>query len=126
MEPKTLAEQLDQPAHYPPGIESPALVIRSGTPADAYALERLAQLDSAPVPTGRVLLAERGDVAVAAIAIDSGSVVADPFRPTAGIAAMLAMQRRELIGTPAARRPWHLGIGRGHGEAKTGFASVGA
>ena len=53
------------------------------TAADLAALDRLAVLDSASPPTGDVLLAEVGDELWAAVAVDTGAAIADPFRPSA-------------------------------------------
>jgi hypothetical protein len=63
--------------------------IRRATEADRDALERLAALDSAPTPSGAVLIAEVGDEPQAAIEITGGTVVADPFRSTAHVVEML-------------------------------------
>ena len=52
-------------------------------------MRRLAQLDSSRPPTGTVLLAVVGSEPVAALGVDTGAVVADPFRRTAGAVAML-------------------------------------
>jgi hypothetical protein len=65
------------------------LTLRVARPDDAPAVRRLAQLDSSRPPTGPVLLAVVGSEPVAALGVDSGSVVADPFRPTADVVAML-------------------------------------
>jgi hypothetical protein len=65
------------------------LTLRLARPDDAPAVRRLAQLDSSRPPTGRVLLAVVGSDPVAALGVDTGSVVADPFRPTAGVVATL-------------------------------------
>ena len=65
------------------------LTLRVARPDDAPAVRRLAQLDSSRPPSGRVLLAVVGSEPVAALAVDSGSVVADPFRPTADVVAVL-------------------------------------
>lgn len=64
--------------------------IRLATAADAGALERLAQLDTATVPDGPVLLAETAGLAVAALELRTGRAVADPFRPTAHLVRALA------------------------------------
>jgi hypothetical protein len=93
-------------------ITSPAetVTIRMAVPADAAALGRLAELDStrrpAPVP---MLLAEVGGELRAALALDGGPAIADPFRPTAELVALLAERRRQLA-PPARRapRPWRL------------------
>jgi hypothetical protein len=49
----------------------------------------LAQLDSSRPPSGRVLLAVIGTEPVAALGVETGVVVADPFRPTADVVAVL-------------------------------------
>jgi hypothetical protein len=82
----------------------PQILIRSATPADRPGLVRLAQLDSSLRLAGTVLIAERADEPVAAIELDSGSVIADPFQPTADVTAMLRMRRRHLVGNSSARR----------------------
>jgi len=84
------------------------LSIHPATPADAPALARLAALDSQPVPAGLVLLAEQDGALVAALALPSGSVLADPFRRTAEARAVLAAAagaRRERGRARGALRP---------------------
>jgi hypothetical protein len=66
-----------------------ALTLRTARPDDASALQRLAQLDSSRPPTGPVLLAVVGAEPVAALSVETGAVVADPFRPTADVVAVL-------------------------------------
>jgi hypothetical protein len=69
------------------------LTIRFALPADAAALHDLAALDSAPrTPAGEVLVAESGGALVAALSLDDGRVVADPFRPTADVVALLRVR----------------------------------
>ncbi len=65
----------------------PTVVIRAARGSDGEALERLAGLDSQRPPAGDVLLAEQDGVLVAALAGDR--VIADPFRPTADLVALL-------------------------------------
>jgi hypothetical protein len=65
------------------------LTLRVAQPDDAPAVRRLAQLDSSRPPSGPVLLAVVGAEPVAALGVASGSVVADPFRPTADVVAVL-------------------------------------
>jgi hypothetical protein len=76
--------------------------IRIATLADAKALVRLAALDSAAVPDGAVLLAECDGVTAAALALETGSVVADPFQRTEELVAMLRLR----AAGPATRRAW--------------------
>ena len=59
------------------------VTIRPATRADLPTVASLAELDSARVPGGRVLLAELRGSVVAAISLDSGALFADPFVPTA-------------------------------------------
>jgi hypothetical protein len=72
------------------------LTIRWATPDDAGALGRLAQLDSSRPPRGVVLLAEVGDDLWAAISLDDGHLIADPFRPSGELAFTLAQRARAL------------------------------
>jgi hypothetical protein len=103
-----------------------AITIRPAAAADAAAVKRLAQLDSAPSLTGQVLLAECGNEAVAAIELGSGLVIANPFRRTAEIALMLSMRRLDLAGPPVEaprRRPR---IRNKQGAAGPGLAVTGS
>jgi hypothetical protein len=72
------------------------LTIRLATPDDARALRRLAEIDSAARLTGRALLAEVDGVAAAAISLETGAAVADPFQYTADIVRMLRLRRDQL------------------------------
>jgi hypothetical protein len=84
------------------------LTIRTAGPGDAAAIRRLAQLDSSPVPTAPVLLAEVGDEPWAAVSLTSFSAVADPFRPTAELVLLMIDRAREL--DRAQRRPPRRGL----------------
>ncbi len=75
---------------------STTLVIREATGADRSALTAVAQRDSRALPAGRVLVAEADGVMRAAIAIDSGLVIADPFHPTTELVALLRTRARQL------------------------------
>jgi hypothetical protein len=74
--------------------------IRRASTADTSAIARLAALDSSSPPTGELLLAEVGDELWAALEIDSGAAIADPFRPSGDLVELLhfraARMRREL------------------------------
>jgi hypothetical protein len=82
----------------------PAVVIRAARGSDGIALERLAQLDSQPAPTGDILVAERDGELVAAHAPATGAVIADPFRPTADVVALLRLHGRRGAAHGARRR----------------------
>jgi hypothetical protein len=69
-------------------LNDPA-TIRLAANSDLPAIARLAELDSARLPRGRVLIAElRGNV-VAAISVESGVLFADPFVSTADVVKVL-------------------------------------
>ena len=65
------------------------ITIRPAYADDDSALVRLATLDSAPVPAGPLLLAEVDGELRAALATDSGTVVADPFFRTVDLISLL-------------------------------------
>jgi hypothetical protein len=75
---------------------SPTVVIRAARGSDGPALRRLAELDSADFLTGSVLVAEADDEMVAALSLDTGEKVADPFRHTSDVVDLLAYRARRL------------------------------
>jgi hypothetical protein len=77
----------------------PGVVLRLAGPVDTQRLETLAQLDSAPAPTGRVLMAELDGRLEAAISLDDDHVIANPFHRTGDLVALL----RVRAGQPTAR-----------------------
>ncbi len=81
-----------------------AIVIRTASEADAGVLHRLAALDESRPPRGRALLAEVDGVGRAALGLDDGWVVADPFVPTASLVALLRLRAQLLAGGPAPSR----------------------
>ena len=72
------------------------LTLRYATSADGAALERLAQLDSRHVPAGTVLTAAVDGDVWAAVSIEDGDAVADPFRPTGELVSLLQERARQL------------------------------
>ena len=72
------------------------LKIRYAADADAAALLRVARLDSSQPPAGRILVAEDRGVLVAAMSVDDGATIADPFRATAPIITMLRLRAEQL------------------------------
>lgn len=68
-----------------------ALVIRPAYPDDAPTLARLAALDSQRPLAGSIVVAERDGAIHAAIALDDGRTIADPFAPTADLVALLRL-----------------------------------
>jgi hypothetical protein len=81
------------------------LLVTCATPFDAADLLRLARLENRHSFPDRALIARQDGVAVAAIALEGGDVVADPFRPTAAIvAALRALAAGETGATNGAAR----------------------
>ena len=72
------------------------VIIRSASSADRNALDRLAALDEATVPAGTLLLATVGGRLTAAVSVDSGEAIADPFAPSADAVALLRAHARRL------------------------------
>ncbi len=70
--------------------------VRRATDADQPALERLAALDSSRPPQGEVLIAFVDGQPLAAVGIETGATVADPFRPTADLVELLQTRARRL------------------------------
>jgi hypothetical protein len=58
------------------------ITIRPAYADDASAVARLAALDSAPIPTGPMLVAEVDGELYAALSLADGGVIADPFHLT--------------------------------------------
>lgn len=96
-----------------------SLTIRPAFPDDAAALERLAQLDSSEVPTGELLIAEVDGGPAAAMAIQGGAVIADPFQPTAALITLLAERARQLRGDAPRSRGRQLSALRNSLAART-------
>jgi hypothetical protein len=71
-----------------------AFTIRRADLADLAALDRLAAVDSAVAPTGDVLVAEVAGELWAALEIESGAAIADPFRPSAELVELLRLHAR--------------------------------
>ena len=90
-----------------PPESTETLIIRMAVPADAPALRRLAQLDSAPLPEQVPMLvaAVDGDVC-AALPLSGGTAIADPFRRTAEIVVMLTARARQLQAPRRSRGRW--------------------
>ena len=81
------------------------LTIRWAGAADGAALARLAALDSAPPLGGPALVAEVDGEPVAAIAVDDGRTVADPFVHTAEVVELVALRASQLAAARAQRPP---------------------
>jgi hypothetical protein len=62
-------------------------------------LERLALLSEKPLHEGEWLVADVDGVAVAAVAVDDGTTVYDPFRPTSQAVSLLKLRRKQVLAT---------------------------
>ena len=80
------------------GAPGPDVTVRFARDTDALALDRLALLSERPVPQGTLLVGSvRGEV-IAAVAIEGGAAIADPFRRTADAVSQLRSHAKELRG----------------------------
>jgi hypothetical protein len=80
------------------------VTVRRFSERDIDGIRRLAALDEKPVPIGGVLVAELAGELVAALPVDGGEALADPFTPTADIVALLELRARQLRETRIPRR----------------------
>lgn len=79
-----------------PASAEGSLTVRALGEADRARIAHLAALDSELVPQGRLLGAEIAGALVAAMSLDSGETIADPFRPSAEARELLAVRARQL------------------------------
>ena len=82
----------------------PAAVVRFAHPDDAGTLRRLAELDDAPELAGEILVATIDADVVAALSLDDGRVVANPFVLTSDAVELLQGSATALTGRR--RRRW--------------------
>ena len=72
------------------------VTLRVASSRDARGLERLAHLDSASAPAAPTLVAEVDDEVVAALPLEGGNPVADPFRATADLVRLLELRAAQI------------------------------
>ena len=80
------------------------LTIRRAAARDLAAVADLAALDSSSPPTGEVLLAEVGSELWAAIEVESGAAIADPFRPSGDVVELLRFRAQRARRESATER----------------------
>ena len=82
------------------------LKLRDATDADAADLHRLARLDSqARPPAGKIIVAIDRGVMSPPSSVESGETIADPFRSTAPVVAMLRLRAQAMrVSEPPRRR----------------------
>ena len=76
--------------------ETDTLLMRRATGDDIARIETLARLDDRRMPPGPYLVAMAADEIVAARSLSSDAVVADPFRRTSDIVAMLSLRASQV------------------------------
>jgi hypothetical protein len=84
----------------------PTVELRPARADDEATTGRLAALDDAPALEGPVLLAVVDGEAVAALALDDGRVVANPFVPTAHAVSLLRLRAEHVANLSPRRRRW--------------------
>ena len=77
-------------------IAPQAITIRPRHDADGPAVERLAALEERPVPSGPLLLADIEGTIEAALALETGEAIANPFCPSAEIVSLLELRAEQL------------------------------
>ena len=97
-----------------------AITIRHSTDEDLAAIRELAELDGGRAPSGTALLGLVDGRLVAAVGIEDGRTVADPFSYTANLVQMLSLRA-------ARQRPQKGGLLRwfllGHRVGREGMAA---
>jgi hypothetical protein len=83
-----------------PAVQAPVtddgVALRLCSVHDDAALERLAMLEGRSVPSGRLVLAEVNGTIVAALPLNGGAPLADPFRATAHLLPLLRLRASQL------------------------------
>ena len=62
-------------------------------------LERLALLSERPLRDGDWIVADVDGVPVAAVSVDDGATVYDPFKPTSQAVSLLKLRRKQVLAT---------------------------
>jgi hypothetical protein len=74
---------------------SEAITIRHSTDRDRARVLQLAELEDRPAPVGDTLLGEVDGQVWAAVGVEDGSAVADPFRPAGDIVWLLQVRAEQ-------------------------------
>jgi hypothetical protein len=90
-----LLEGFERPVPEPEYLPE-AVLMRRATAADSARIRTLARLDDKRQPEGPFLVAEVTGEIVAAKSLSSGTIVADPFRPTSDAVAMLRLRAAQV------------------------------
>jgi hypothetical protein len=79
-----------------PTLAPQSITIRPLREDDVAAVERLAELEERRVPAGALLLADVEGTIEAAVSIESGEAIANPFAPSAGVVTLLEHRAAQL------------------------------
>lgn len=79
-----------------PAPSQSGVTVRLAGDPDSPALVRLAALDSAPVPAGPTVVAVVDGELIAALPVDRGTAIADPFHRTGALVQMLELRAGQL------------------------------
>ncbi len=92
------------------GSATNIVALRPAQPEDARALKILAELDEEPELSGETLLALIDGDAVAALSLEDGRVVSNPFVATREAVSLLKLRADHLVGRRSRqpRRRWRL------------------
>ena len=82
-------------SHQPPQPVRAAIQLRLSGNRDE--LERLAALSERRLGDGDWLVADLNGVPVAAVSVDSGATVYDPFKPTSQAVSLLKLRRKQVL-----------------------------
>jgi hypothetical protein len=82
-----------------------SVAVRLARPEDDEAIRRVASLDGKKAPEGRVLVAEADGEIIAALALSGGHAVADPFRWTSDVLALMEMRAEQIATIDLAPTP---------------------
>ncbi len=85
-----------------------SITIRPAYAADDSSIAMLAALDSSEVPSSPLLLAEVDGQLRAALSVNDGSVIADPFFPSVHLVELLSSHAAATAPAPARRRSYRL------------------
>ncbi len=95
---------LSRKSPQPTPIPNESLVVRLVQAEDEPAIGRAAALDGKKAPEGRVLVAEHEGRIIAAVPLDSGQAVADPFYWTSDVVSLLELRAERLTRAELALR----------------------
>jgi hypothetical protein len=109
---RTAAAHRSASSARPAVLDTSPVTVRFGFPDDTDAIARLAKLDSSKPPTQPTLVAEIGGQLRAALSLSTGSVIADPFHPSAQLVELLRVRARQLRDARRPRRLARLGLRR--------------